>query len=167
MGHLHLHVAAARKDCLSTQPRGTTTGGEDGGIVDFRTLISGDATPSAVAAAADAAVAAKQDCHLPQLRLKSLQVGGYSARLLWWSRQRWSRHASPCLGYQCTAAAAGPVRQAWFRWRVPCRLPLLLLQAMQACRSTSSRSWPRPFSCPAPPPRPRLACWLTCVPAWS
>ncbi|EFN53089.1 hypothetical protein CHLNCDRAFT_137406 [Chlorella variabilis] len=67
--------AAARKDYLSTPPRGTTTGGEDGGIVDFRTLISGDATPSAVAAAADAAAAAEQDSHLPQLRLKSLQVG--------------------------------------------------------------------------------------------
>ena len=114
--------AAARKDYLSTPPRGTTTGGEDGGIVDFRTLISGDATPSAVAAAADAAAAAEQDSHLPQLRLKSLQVGGYSARLLWWSGQ-----ASPCLRYQCTAAAAGHVRQAWFRWRVPCPLPLLLL----------------------------------------
>ena len=71
-------AAASRRDSLASPPRGgSALGGlEDGGgssaVVDFRALVSGDS----LAAGGGGPTLEEPDQHLPQLKLRSLQVGG-------------------------------------------------------------------------------------------
>jgi hypothetical protein len=71
-------AAASRRDSLATPPRGASALGglEDGGgssaVVDFRALMSGD---SLAAGGGGVPAHEEPDQHLPQLKLRSLQVG--------------------------------------------------------------------------------------------
>jgi hypothetical protein len=67
------------RSSLATPPRGSSSlaaAGEEGGIVDFRTLMSREGTPGGTPATVPAAAADDdEDSRAPRLRLRSLQVG--------------------------------------------------------------------------------------------
>jgi hypothetical protein len=65
---------SARKDYLATPPRSSTYSGAEGGVVDYRALGPAG-SPGGTPGLAAGLLEAQEDAHLPQLKLRSLQVG--------------------------------------------------------------------------------------------